>query len=503
VNSARDQEFSLWSTGAALLIGAASHEIALRQTQAYLAPGLGPARPLAIATFVLFSAFGAALGRACLLRASLRGAWIATSLSVLSLCCALSGVAWFFAFEHGWPFGAVALSVPAICGLLSGAALSVLVSGCAPAYRELAPISFWLRPTVMAALLALGFGAALALSHLGLLRAAAALGVGLGTAALLTARFALHLADPAPSSTLLPGCALAGSLAVLALAQALVPARILAAYPAEIVWSRDGAPPLVVVSAPFAFELYEDEQLRVTSLDAQRLAESVVHPVLGLSGSRRRVLVLGPVGAHLEREILRYPDVELLVSVNPSPPGDWQGTLFPASPAREALRDRRLRHVENEPLAYLEARSDTYDRIVMALGQPQNYVSGKYYTRYFFELLRERLEPAGALLVSIGSALALPETVATLRATLAAAGFKTRSYEAPVPLLGGVACIAASAESEPKLSAAVLPRGLDFMSPATLGRSLAVPMQSARGSISTLDDQTAVHSFHREIAEVP
>ena len=482
------------------LLGA-GHELVVRQTDAYLCPGLGAPRSLRLGLGLGSLALGLWLGRRALPRAACRTRLLLRLVTALSLTCSASGALWFWAFQTPAALGLVALALPTLAGVLSGAALGALLSGLGLAYRELGSIRWLLAPLPLFGALAFALLAAVSRSYAGLWRAAAGFGVVCSLLCLLLGRFSSYFSDRAPPAPAPAGVALAGAAVSLAVAQAFVPASVLARYPSEVVWTAGADHELVITSAQNTFQLFEAGQLRLSSADAYRLAELAVHPVLSRAKPGRRVLLLGPAGDVLEYAVLRHASVRELVSLSETDVGRFAATRWPES-AHGRLSDPRLRRVIAEPLPWLEQGPGGFDTIIVALPAPASHAEGKYYTAYFYQLLERHLSPTGALVVQATSRAALPQTFATIRETLRANGaaLTGSEYEAQIPLQGAVSFIVA-ARTPFVPSAARLPRGLSFVDGPALARSFtlsAAPSSSA--PISTLDHQRAVETFHHEQA---
>ncbi len=496
----RHPGISWWLPSLSLTFLAVAYVVGVRQTDAYLGPALGPPRSWALASLLGTGLVGALLGQRALLRAARRGQLLLRAASLLSVACSASAHLWFWAFQTPGSFTFVALALPSSVGFLAGFGLGALATAGALPFRELQAIKLLLGPLVALASLGLLLGATIALSYLGLLRAAPALGMLLAALLLLTPRFSAYLADLRPPGTSPATAALAFGALAFATAQGLAPAALLSRYPAELVWASASSPELVVISAQNTFELFEDGQLRLTSADAYRYAESIVHPLLSASGSRQRVLVLGSSAGFIEREVLRYPDVREVVSVSELAPSRWSRTLWPGGDTRSALRDPRLRFKQTEVLPWLEQGRETFDRISVNLPGPSSYLEGKHYTRYFYERLKPRLAQAGALSVMASSEPAFPQTFGSIRATLAAAGIPTTSFEASVPLLGALSLLLAR---PPELTWTAEPLGLPadlrYVDAGVLARGFAMGARHvATGTPSTLGHQVAVELWQRE-----
>jgi predicted membrane-bound spermidine synthase len=496
--AARDRQLAVWVPTFAAGLLAAVYELGARQTDAYLGPGLSTPRGLALALTAAGLALGFVGGRRALLGTAARGRLLVRLASVTCVVCSASTALWFWGFSAPRVLPLVACLLPSLGGLAVGACAGALCQATALAYRELQGVRLLLAPVPLLLAVAFALAGSTALSYLGLWRAAASVSGVLAALALLVPRFADYFADRQRPARWPSLAGLGVSVVSFAAAQAFVPAHVLARYPSEVVWA-DADSELVVISAQNTFELFASNQLVLSSADDYRYAELAVHPLLSVLRPRRRVLVLGPAGGLLEREVLRYRNVAEVVSLSETDGSRFRASLWPRHAAASALDDSRLRFVVAEPLPWLEGHPQRFDAIVLGQPAPATASEGKYYTRYFYQLLAEHLTERGALVVQASSRSALPGTFAVIRDTLQAAGLSTTSYEAPIPLLGAVSFLIATRHDGPKLDAPSLPSALRFVDAPQLRRALTpLPDEPARASISTLHDQHVIEAWHHE-----
>ncbi|HKY36033.1 MAG TPA: hypothetical protein VJN18_08850 [Polyangiaceae bacterium] len=496
--AARDTELAGFVPLFALSLLAAAHE-GLRQTDAYLGPGLSTPRSVAVLLLLSGFALGAWLGRRALLRAARRATLLVQLTSVLVGVCAVSGPLWFWAFEAKGALALAGCGLPLVIGLASGASSGALLQAAGLAYRELGALGRLLGPLPLLGALGLALLGALACSHAGLWRASAGIGLVAAALSLRLGRYAVYFSDTSvpPSWPATLGFVMSG--ASIALAQAFVPASVVTRYPAEVVWTQGDDASLVVTSAQNTLQLFEAGQLRLSSADAYRLAESAVHPALSAMKRRKRVLLLGPAGGFLEREVLRYRDVVELVSVAERDGASFRHSSWPQAAGAE-LSDPRLRFEIGEPLVWLEQQPRRFDAILVSLPLPSSYLEGKHYTRFFYQVLEQHLEQDGVLVVQAASRASLPATFAGIRATLHSAAFASVAYEAPIPLQGAVSFLIATRRDDFRLAAQSLPAGLRFLDAPALERASRLGIQSSKeqAPISTLDNQHAVESWQTE-----
>ncbi len=484
----------LWAPAFFAALLAAAYELGPRQTDAYLGPGLASPRWLALLLLTLSAALGSVAGARLLRAAASRSQLLLRLLAALSALCALSGAGWFWAFGAPRVVPIFAVGMPVSAGLLVGLCAGALGRAVALPYRELASIRLLLAPLPLFGALLLTLLLTSALSYAGIWRAAALLAAVLAGLSLHVSHFADYLGDlrAAPRRPAVFALCLAG--ASLATSQAYVPARLLSRYPGDVVWTQGDA---VVISAQNTFELFEQGHLRLSSADDYRFAELAVHPLLASLTSPRRVLLFGPGGGLLEREVLRYPSVEEALSVSELDHGALRESLWPAS---RTPTDPRVRYLQAEPLPWLEREQSRFDAIIVALPAPADAATAKHYSRYFYQLLAARLTTGGGVAVQAASH-DNPGTVRAIAATMQHVGLALRGYEAPVPLLGSLAFLVGGVPATPALERAQLPSGLRYLDQAGLSRalSLGLPLSAEPTTpVTTLDRLRVSEVWHRE-----
>ncbi|MEU8521960.1 polyamine aminopropyltransferase [Streptomyces sp. NBC_01216] len=189
-----------------------------------------------------------------------------------------------------------------------------------------------------------------------------------------------------------------------------------------VVTGERGAPPA----------LFLDGRLRVAGQDEYRYHEALVHPAM--RGPHARVLIVGGGDGLAAREVLRYPDVAQVTVVELDPGVVRLARTDPELAAlnRQAFRDPRVRVAYADAFRWLRGTgaSRRFDVVISDLPDPGITASTKLYSAEFYGLLARSLANDGRLVVHAGSASARPHTYWTVDATLRAAGFATRPYDA-------------------------------------------------------------------------
>ncbi|MEW2604170.1 MULTISPECIES: polyamine aminopropyltransferase [Streptomyces] len=199
-----------------------------------------------------------------------------------------------------------------------------------------------------------------------------------------------------------------------------------------------------------ALDLYLDGRLRVSSRDAYRFHEALVHPAM--KGAHRRVLILGGGDGLAAREVLRYPDVASVVVIELDPAVTRLARTDPALSRLNgrAFEDPRVTTVAADAFTWLRTSRDRFDVVVSDLPDPEITASTKLYSAEFYGLVARVLEPGGRLVVHAGPPSSRPTTFWTVEASVRAGGLATMPYGVGGRLVGfaaGPDRVAGSAEA--------------------------------------------------------
>lgn len=400
-------------------------------------------------------AAGAAMPSPSLLRACLTGAAalgclgprrvsLFRALLLASLGMAASAPLYHWAFLHG----TLAHSAPLFASVATSYALGCAARALPKALeRRLSKDGMrrvLLHPTLGAGLLASMSLAGISTHLVGPLRASLAIGGGLIGTALISAAEGAHGAgqakagDPPAQRARWLGYGLFAvySVAAFLLEQRLPLHRVLTSSHPIIAYANSERCSFEVTSGQGARHLFVDGELRLSTFDQRRWAESMVAPALARAVRPRRALVLSTGEGLLERELLKDDQIESIVSVTRcrlvadiAKSSAWMRQLN-----GDALNSPRVTLIERDPAAYLaSAEASAFDLLIVDLPDPSGPLQTKYYSRYFYRQLAERMHDGSILVVQATSARRSPRTFATIGATLRAAGLVTRS--AMVPLI--------------------------------------------------------------------
>ena len=272
-------------------------------------------------------------------------------------------------------------------------------------------------------------------------------------------------------------------------------------YAGEIVYSTSSPYQRILVTrGSGGFQLFLNGNLQFNSSDEYRYHEALVHPAMSAATSPRRVLILGGGDALALREVLKYRDVEEITLVDLDPKMTALASSFPplAELNGNALRDPRVRVVNEDAMIWLERPGHFFDAAIVDFPDPSSFALGKLYTTRFYRLLRARLAPDALISVQSTSPLLARQSYWCIVRTMEAAGLHVRPYHATVPSFGVWGFALAS--QRPFDAPARLRVSARFLDDATLAgmfvfaRDLApVPVE-----VNRLDNQSLVRYYEEE-----
>jgi spermidine synthase len=358
------------------------------------------------------------------------------SLLLGGLALALSGVLRFLAFSGPETHGILAC-LPALVAL---ACLGRALRWSAPRFRSLFELPdggwLWIEPFAILAFVATLVAMAILEVQVGPVRASLALGGAWVVSALL-------LRDETRSSTwpILVGLGELAALCGLALVvEARSPlARVLASSHPLIYSTRTTRSRLDVTSGQGGLHYFVNGELRFSSLDERRWAESLTRPALARLREPQRALVLSLGEGLIERELL-HADAKLSITSvvrDGKLAHALRNQAFLRNLTTESLWSPRVTLVERDPAAYaLALGREQFDVIVADLPDPSGPLEVKYYTRLFYSRLREHLTDEGLLVVQATSARRSPRSFAIIGKTLESAGFSVTPLFVPLVTRG-------------------------------------------------------------------
>jgi len=150
--------------------------------------------------------------------------------------------------------------------------------------------------------------------------------------------------------------------------------------------------------------LYLNGNLQFSSIDEYRYHEALVHLPAAFTAQMQRALVIGGGDGLAARELLAY-DLQEVVVVELDPSVTELSAENPhiATLNNNALRDPRVKVVNQDASPWLQAEGDLFDLIVVDLPDPESEDTAKLYSVSFYKLLQRRLSVGGVMITQATS----------------------------------------------------------------------------------------------------
>jgi spermidine synthase len=192
-----------------------------------------------------------------------------------------------------------------------------------------------------------------------------------------------------------------------------------------------------------------------TTADDDIYGEALVHIPMVAAKSRKKVLIIGGGGGITTREALRYSDVgkittldidELMVTF-----GKQLKPLVKYN--NGSLNHAKVQTVIEDGRNFVEKNEEKWDVIVLDLPEPskKSPILSRLFSKEFYTLLKDRLNPGGAISVACSNTDSTPEYLWSIEKTLKRVGFHVRPYHYFIPEEGEdwVFCLATTSPVEP------------------------------------------------------
>jgi spermidine synthase len=253
--------------------------------------------------------------------------------------------------------------------------------------------------------------------------------------------------------------------------------------------------------------LFLDGQIQFSSVDEFRYHEALVIPAMEAAVDVRRVLVLGGGDGMAVREVLKYPRVVAVTLVDLDPAmtelGRERDELVRLN--QGALRDPRVRIVNDDAMRFLERDRGAYDVVVVDLPDPHSLGLARLYSTAFYALAAHRLSRDGVLVTQATSPFYAPDAFWCVVRTMAAAipagdlqPLRPVAYHVDVPSFGdwGFVLAATRALAPERLSPSVPTR---FLTPESFRALFAFGKDVAprAGPVNRLDDPVLYDAYRR------
>ena len=184
--------------------------------------------------------------------------------------------------------------------------------------------------------------------------------------------------------------------------------------------------------------LYIDGNIQFSSRDEYRYHEFLVHPTMALPGSVKNVLILGGGDGLAAREILKYPDVEVIHLVDIDPEMVRISSELPILTRlnEQSLSSEKLTAFSEDAFSFINQPGIEYDRVIIDMPDPHNEAINKLYSREFYTMIRRRMAPNGILVTQSSSPFFTRQAYWCIEKTLSEVFENTLSYHTALPSFG-------------------------------------------------------------------
>lgn len=209
-------------------------------------------------------------------------------------------------------------------------------------------------------------------------------------------------------------------------------------YYDKVVYSKSGTFQQVDITEwKGNYWFYYNNVNQFSSIDEWLYAEPMAHPVMELSQSDKRVLVIGGENGIIVREVLKHEvetldiipiDFELIreASINP----------FFTDINKNALLSDRVRIRYTNAFRFLYANENRYDVILVDVPDPLDLELNQYYSKEFYELCFNALHENGFMITQAGSPYFATRAFMAVEKAIATANFATLPLHNQVLSLG-------------------------------------------------------------------
>lgn len=179
--------------------------------------------------------------------------------------------------------------------------------------------------------------------------------------------------------------------------------------------------------------VYYDNKVQFSSLDEWLYSEPMVHTLMSLIESKKRILIIGGENGILVKELLKYDAIEVidLLVLDPELYNLASNPLL-ININQGSLKNKRVNIVSNNDLKI----SGGYHGILIDVPDPINEKWNAYYSQEFYNTCYGLLHDQGALITQAGSPYFASKAFVSIEKTIQASGFSTLPLHNQILSLG-------------------------------------------------------------------
>ncbi|MCB0477666.1 MAG: polyamine aminopropyltransferase [Crocinitomicaceae bacterium] len=199
-------------------------------------------------------------------------------------------------------------------------------------------------------------------------------------------------------------------------------------YEGKVIYSKQTKYQQITVTQIMEhYWLYLNKGKQLSTFDEWFYHEPLVHSVMTVASSHKRVLVMGAGDGCAVRELLRYDDVEEIVVCDLDPEMTNIGMNHPIFRKinQDAFHSRKVKIVNHDAFQFLRENKDEFDVIIADFPDPRTIELNKLYSLEFYKLCKNRLSEEGAFITQASSPYYTTKAFRTIEKTIGAAGFET------------------------------------------------------------------------------
>ena len=184
--------------------------------------------------------------------------------------------------------------------------------------------------------------------------------------------------------------------------------------------------------------LYIDGHIQFSTRDEYRYHEYLVHPLMSIEGRRNNILILGGGDGLAAREVLKYPDVKKihLVDIDPEMTRISKELPILKRLSNKSMFSEKLTAFNEDAFTFINQAGIKYDRIIIDMPDPHNEAINKLYSREFYTMIKNRMNPEAILVTQSSSPFFTRHVFWCIEETLAAVFEYTSSYKTAIPSFG-------------------------------------------------------------------